>query len=155
MSSPEARLAALAITLPPPPKPVAAYVPFTRVGNLVWVSGQIPFVDGVLMAKGAVPGQVSVEVAQQCARCCAINALSVLRDAAGGSLDPVRRIVRLGVWVCSEAGWYDQPKVANGASELMVEVFGPAGTHARAAVGSVSLPLGAPVEVEVLAELAS
>jgi enamine deaminase RidA (YjgF/YER057c/UK114 family) len=132
---------------------VAAYVPFCRVGNLVFVSGQLPMKDGVMVAKGSVPGQVSIETAAAAARQAAINGLAVLADAAGG-LDRVKRIVRVGVFVCSEAGFTDQPKVANGASELLQEVFGESGRHARAAVGNIALPLGACVEVELLAEVA-
>jgi enamine deaminase RidA (YjgF/YER057c/UK114 family) len=148
----EQQLVKLGITLPTPPKPVASYVPCVRTGNLVFVSGQIPMKDGVLLATGSVPGRVSVEEAKACARQCALNALAVLR-AEIGTLDRVARIVRLGVFVCSEPGFTDQPVVANGASDLMGEIFGEAGKHARAAVGSVALPRGAPVEVEVLAEI--
>lgn len=150
--SPSSRLAALGLSLPPAPKPVAAYVPFVRTGNLVFVSGQLPMKDGVL-AKGVVPGQVGIEPAAAAARQAALNGLAVLADAAGG-LDRVKRIVRVGVFVCSEAGFTDQPKVANGASELLQQVFGEAGRHARAAVGNIALPLGACVEVELLAEVA-
>jgi len=132
---------------------VAAYVPFCRVGNLVFVSGQLPMKDGAMVVKGSVPGQVSIETAAAAARQAAINGLAVLADAAGG-LDRVKRIVRVGVFVCSEAGFTDQPKVANGASELLQEVFGESGRHARAAVGNIALPLGACVEVELLAEVA-
>jgi enamine deaminase RidA (YjgF/YER057c/UK114 family) len=133
------------------PKPVAAYVPFSRVGNLVFVSGQLPMRDGNL-AKGVVPTQVSIEEGAAAARQAALNGLAVLADAAGG-LDRIKRIVRVGVFVCSEAGFVDQPKVANGASELLQQVFGEAGRHARAAVGNIALPLGACVEVELLAEV--
>jgi enamine deaminase RidA (YjgF/YER057c/UK114 family) len=150
--TPEAQLAALGIALPTPPKPVASYIPFRRAGNLVFVSGQVAFKDGVLLAKGSVPGQVPLELAQACARQCALNALAVLRSAVG-SLDAVKQLVRVGVFVCSEPGFTDQPKVANAASDLFVEVFGDAGRHARAAVGSIALPLGSPVEVELLAEV--
>lgn len=150
--TPSHRLAALGLSLPAAPKPVAAYVPFSRVGNLVFVSGQLPMKDGAMIAKGAVPGQVTVEMATAAARQAALNGLAVLADAAGG-LDRVRRIVRVGVFVCSEAGFTEQPKVANGASELLQQVFGEAGRHARAAVGNVALPLGACVEVELLAEV--
>jgi enamine deaminase RidA (YjgF/YER057c/UK114 family) len=150
--TPEAQLAALGIALPTAPKPVASYIPFRRAGNLVFVSGQVAFKDGVLLAKGSVPGQVPLELAQACARQCALNALAVLRSAVG-SLDAVKQLVRVGVFVCSEPGFTDQPKVANAASDLFVEVFGDAGRHARAAVGSIALPLGSPVEVELLAEV--
>ncbi|HEX2839276.1 MAG TPA: RidA family protein [Phycisphaerales bacterium] len=150
--TPESALAQLGIVLPDAPKPVAAYIPWRRSGNLVFVSGQIPVSGGQFLFKGAVPGQVSIEQAQQCARQCAINALAVIKSAVG-DLSNVRQVVRLGVFVCSEAGFFDQPKVANAASELMVAVFGDAGKHARAAVGSIALPLGAPVEVEVVVEV--
>ncbi|MFO0831741.1 MAG: RidA family protein [Phycisphaerales bacterium] len=151
-TSPEGRLAALGITLPEPPKPVAAYIPWRRVDNLVFVSGQIPVSGGQMLHKGSIPTYVTIEQAQACARQCAVNALAVIRSAVG-DLSRVKQVVRLGVFVCSEAGFYDQPKVANAASELMVAVFGDAGRHARAAVGSVALPLGAPVEVEVVVEV--
>ena len=145
------RLKALGLSLPPAPKPVAAYVPFARTGNLVFVSGQLPMKEGVL-AKGSLPGQVSIEQGAEAARQAALNGIAVLADAAGG-IDRVRRIVRVGVFVCSEPGFTDQPKVANGASELLQQVFGEAGRHARAAVGNIALPLGACVEVELLAEV--
>ncbi len=151
--TPEQRLAALNLVLPAPAKPVAAYIPTRRTGNLVFVSGQVPWRDGVLVAKGAVPSQVSVEVAIECSRQCCINALSALK-AEIGELSRVKQVVRVGVFVCSDAGWYDQPKVGNGASDLLVAVFGDAGRHARAAVGNIALPLGAPVEVEMVVEVA-
>ncbi len=148
----EARLAELGLKLPEAPKPVAAYIPWRRAGNLLFVSGQIPVREGQLIAKGSVPGQVSLEQAQECARQCVLNGLAVVK-AATGSLDGIKQVIRVGVFVCSEPGFYDQPKVANGASELLVQVLGDAGRHARAAVGSVALPLGAPVEVEFLFEV--
>lgn len=151
-SGPEARLTELGIVLPAPAKPVAAYVPFKRVGNLVYIAGQIPMKEGQLLAKGRVGVEVPPEIGLACARQCALNGLAVIREAAG-SLDKVRQIVRLGVFVACDAGFHDQPKIANGASELMVEVFGEAGRHARAAVGTNDLPLGAPVEVEFLVEI--
>jgi len=151
--TPEKRLAALGWVLPAAPKPVAAYVPWVRSGNLLFVAGQIAFRDGALMAVGGVPGGVSAAVAKACAAQCALNALAVAR-AAVGTLDAVRRVVRVGVFVCSEAGFYDQPGVANGASDVFVAVFGEMGRHARAAVGSIALPLGSPVEVEVVFEVA-
>ncbi|HYE61043.1 MAG TPA: RidA family protein [Phycisphaerales bacterium] len=149
---PEVVLAELRLRLPEAPKPVAAYIPWRRAGNLLFVSGQVAFEGGKLMAVGAVPGQVPVEVAQACARQCALNALAVIKSAVG-SLNAVKQVVRVGVWVCSEPGFYEQPKVANAASELLVQVFGDSGRHARAAVGSVALPLGSPVEVEVVVEV--
>ena len=152
-TTPEQRLAAMGITLPAAPRPVAAYVPFVRTGNLVFVSGQVPFKDGALLAVGRVPDQVDVETAIACARQCALNGLAIARDAAG-SLDNVRRVVRLGVFVAAQAGFHEEPKIGNGASQLMLDVFGDAGRHARAAVGVSDLPLGAPVEVDFVFEVA-
>ena len=142
----------MGLTLPTPAKPVAAYVPTVRTGKLVYVSGQIPMKEGVLMAQGRVPRDVTPELARACAEQCALNLLAAGR-AEVGSLARVRRVVRLGVFVCCEAGFHDQPKIANGASELMMKVFGDAGRHARAAVGSIDLPLGAPVEIEGVFEV--
>jgi len=150
--SPEEQLKALAIELPSLAAPVASYVPTVRVGSLVFISGQIPIVEGSLMAKGLVPGEVSIDEAVACARQCAINALAALRHEIG-SLDRVVRVVRLGCFVACDAGFTKHPQVANGASELMQEVFGEAGRHARAAVGCSSLPLGVPVEIEFLFEV--
>ncbi len=153
MSTVRQRLADAGVILPPAPKPIAAYVPWVRTGDLVFVSGQIPMLDGALAAVGPVPSAVGVEAAAASARQCVVNALAVLAEALDRDLDRVRQIVRLGVFVASDTGFHDQPRVANGASELLVEVFGEAGRHARAAVGSVGLPLGATVEVELLAEV--
>lgn len=152
MPTPTEALAALGLVLPAAPKPVAAYVPSVRVGNLVWISGQLPFREGVLTATGSVPSACSMEVAVDAARQCVLNGLAVAADAAGG-LDRIERIVRVGVWVCSDAGFTEQPKVANGASTLLQEIFGEAGRHARAAVGSIALPLGATVEIELLVQV--
>jgi len=147
-----ARLDQLGLTLPPAPSPVASYVPAVRVGALVFVSGQIPIRNGELLAAGTVPDAVSVEQAQGLARQCVLNALAVL-TAEVGSIDRLKRVVRVGCFVASAPGFADQPKVANGASDLLVAVFGDAGRHARAAVGSVGLPLGVPVEIEFLFEV--
>ena len=147
--SPEQRLLGLGIELPPAPTPVAAYIPSRRSGDLLFVSGQIPVVGGKVIATGRVPDQVTEEQARACARQCALNALAVAR-AALGSLDKVAQVVRVGCFVASEPGFGGQPKIANEASELMVAVFGDAGRHARAAVGSVALPLNVPVEIEFL-----
>lgn len=148
----EARLTALGIELPPVPAPVAAYVPSRKTGNLLFVSGQIPFADGKLMATGRVPDLVSQDTAKACARQCTLNGLAVVREALG-SLDRVAKVVRVGCFVASEPGFGGQPGIANEASELMLAVFGEAGRHARAAVGSVSLPLNVPVEIEFLFEV--
>ncbi|MBL9119385.1 MAG: RidA family protein [Phycisphaerae bacterium] len=147
-----ARLTELSIALPSAPKPVAAYVPAVRTGNLIYVSGQLPLLNGQLMLTGAVNDSM-IEKAQAAARQCALNGLAIVADQLGGSLDGVVRVVRLGVFVCCEAGFVNQPKVANGASEVLQQIFGEAGRHARAAVGSIALPLGAAVEVEMLVEV--
>jgi enamine deaminase RidA (YjgF/YER057c/UK114 family) len=133
---------------------VAAYVPAVKAGNLVFVSGQVPMREGTLAATGPVPSAVSPAQAAEAARQCVLNALAVLSDVLGGDLDRVRRIVRVGVFVASDPGFDGQPQVANGASELLQQIFGDAGRHARAAVGSVALPLGATVELELVAEVA-
>ena len=153
MSQIDAALQRLNITLPPAPKPVASYVPFVRTGNLVVVSGQLPSKDGKVQFAGAIPTVLSIEQGIEAARLCTINALAVLRDACGGNLDSVARIVRIGVFVQSADGFDGQPKVANGASDLLVAIFGDAGKHARAAVGTNALPLNAAVEMELMAEL--
>ncbi|HZW09250.1 MAG TPA: RidA family protein [Phycisphaerales bacterium] len=150
--SPEARLRELGLELPEPPSPVAAYIPSKRVGNLLYVSGQIPTRDGKPIATGRAPDEVSPETARECARQCALNGLAVAR-AAAGSLDKIAGVVRVGCFVASAPGFGGQPAIANGASELMVAVFGEGGRHARAAVGSVNLPLNVPVEIEFVFEL--
>ncbi|MDJ0894800.1 MAG: RidA family protein [Alphaproteobacteria bacterium] len=154
MAKIDARLAELGISLPEPVAPVANYVPYVVTGNLVFISGQVPFVDGKPAVTGKLGAEVSIEDGQRAARICAINVLAVLKSACGGDLDKVRRCVRLGNFVASAPDFSDQPKVANGASDLMVEVFGDAGRHARAAVGSVALPLNVAVEVEAVFEIA-
>lgn len=151
MASHEDRLAELGITLPEPPAAVAAYVPTVVHAGHIWVSGQLPARDGGLPRLGLVGRDISVEDAAEEARYCAINALAQLRAAAGGSLDRIERIVKLTVFVASSPGFHAQPLVANGASELLIAVFGDAGKHARSAVGVAELPLGAPVEVEMVA----
>jgi enamine deaminase RidA (YjgF/YER057c/UK114 family) len=144
----EAKLAELGIVLPEPAAPVAAYVPVVIAGGLAHVSGQISFVDGVLL-KGRLGEDVSLEQGIEAAQGCGLMILAQLK-AALGSLDRVERVVKLGCFVNSAADFTDQPKVANGASELMVAVFGEAGRHARAAVGVPSLPLGVAVEVDAI-----
>jgi enamine deaminase RidA (YjgF/YER057c/UK114 family) len=146
------RLEELGIELPPTARPVASYVPVTQGNGLAFVAGQVPIEDGKLLALGRVGESVSLEQGQELARRCALQALAALNDELG-SLDRVRRILKVTVWVASGEGFFDQPKVANGASDVLVEVFGEAGKHARAAVSAPSLPLGAPVEVEVIADI--
>jgi enamine deaminase RidA (YjgF/YER057c/UK114 family) len=145
----------LGIKLPPAPKPVAAYVPFARShgGPLVFVSGQLPFKDGKLLCTGPAPSLVTIEQATEAARQCAINAMAVLQDACHGDIDKVAQILRIGVFVLSDNGFDGQPKIANGASELLAAVFGDHGKHARAAVGASALPLNATIELELVAEL--
>lgn len=144
----EARLAELGITLPEPAAPVAAYVPVVIAGGLAHVSGQVSFVDGVLL-KGRLGEDVTLEQGIEAAQGCGLMILAQLK-AALGSLERVERVVKLGAFINSTADFTDQPKVANGASELMVAVFGEAGKHARSAVGVPSLPLGVAVEVDAI-----
>ena len=146
-----ARLSELGIELPQAAAPVAAYVPVVVTGNIAHVSGQLPFVEGKLVT-GRLGEDVSLEQGQAAARACGLMVLAQL-EAALGSLDRVERIVKLGAFIASADGFTDQPKVANGASELMAEVFGEAGKHARSAVGVPVLPLGAAVEVDALVAL--
>src|SRR5437867_3903001 len=150
----EDRLAGLGIELPPVPSPVASYIPVVVSGGLAFVAGQIPLSEGELLVTGKLGAELAAEAGADAARRCAIQALAALR-AELGSLDRIRRIVRLTVFVASAPGFTDQPKVANGASDLLGEVFGELGKHARSAVGVAELPLGAPVEVEVTAEIES
>jgi len=148
MTDIDARLAELGLTLPAAAAPVAAYVPVVVAGGIAHVSGQLPFVDGKLVT-GRLGEDVSIEAGTEAAKACATMILAQLK-AALGSLDRVERIVKLGVFINSAATFTDQPKVANGASELMVAVFGEAGKHARSAVGVPVLPLGAAVEVDAI-----
>jgi enamine deaminase RidA (YjgF/YER057c/UK114 family) len=148
----EEKLKSMGIALPPAPKPVGAYVAAVRTGNLIFVSGQLPFKDGALMMKGHVAADVPLEYAQACARQAALNALAIVAAEIGG-LDKVARIVRLVGHVASSPGFIDQAKVVNGASDLVAEVFGDVGRHSRAAVGPAELPLGAPVELEMIVEV--
>ena len=149
----ESRLAELNIKLPEPPAPVASYVPYVVSGNLVFISGQVTMADGGLQYVGTVGKELSLEDGKAAARLCAINALAQLR-AAAGDLDRVKRCVRLGVFVNAVPGFAQHPEVANGASDLIVEVFGDVGRHSRAAVGAGSLPRNVAAEVEAVFELA-
>ncbi|WP_207478208.1 RidA family protein [Arenibaculum pallidiluteum] len=150
----ESRLAQLGIELPQPAAPAAAYVPTIRTGNLVYVSGQLPVWNGEIRFKGKVGATVTVEQAQEAARLCALNLLAQVHAACGGSLDAVRRCVKLGGFVASGPDFYDHPKVVNGASQLMLDVLGDAGRHARFAVGAPALPFDVPVEVDAVFEVA-
>ncbi|WP_068150644.1 RidA family protein [Rhodococcoides corynebacterioides] len=145
------RLAELGLTLPPVVPPVASYVPAVRSGNHVFTSGQLPMVDGALHATGKVGAEVDPEVATEAARLCALNALAAI-DALVG-LELITRVVKVVGFVASAPGFTGQPGVINGASHLLGDVFGDAGVHARSAVGVAELPLGAPVEVELIVEV--
>src|SRR5262245_29225904 len=150
--SPEARLKALGIELPPAPKPLASYVPAVRSGNLVFLAGQGPTAGGKPVVTGKVGAELTEEQAYQAARTTILNSLAVLR-AEIGTLDRVQRIVKLVGWVNSAPGFKRQPWVINGASDLLVEIFGDAGRHARSAVGANELPLDIPVEIELVVEI--
>ena len=146
------RLAALGLTLPPVTAPVAAYVPAVQTGSYIYVSGQVPVADGKLAGTGKVGAEVSTEEAAQMARTCALNGLAAAASVAGG-LGGIRRIVKVVGFVASAPGFSGQPQVINGASELLIEVFGEDGRHARSAIGVAELPLNAPVEVEMIVEV--
>ncbi|MGS2642549.1 RidA family protein [Streptosporangium sp. LJ11] len=148
----EERLAELGLTLPEVVPPLAAYVPAVRSGDHVHTSGQLPIVDGKLMATGKVGAEVDVQDAYELARVCALNALAAVASEAGG-LSNIVRIVKVVGFVASAPGFTGQPQVVNGASDLLAAVLGDAGRHARSAVGVAVLPLDAPVEVEVIAEV--
>jgi enamine deaminase RidA (YjgF/YER057c/UK114 family) len=151
MTDPYAKLAELGLVLPEVVPPLAAYVPAVRTGNYVYVSGQVPIADGKILATGKVGAEVSPEDAKQLAARCALNGLAALEYAVG--LSNVVRIVKVVGFVASAPGFTGQPGVINGASELFGEVLGEKGKHARSAVGVSELPLGAPVEVELIAEV--
>ncbi|MEM8588517.1 MAG: RidA family protein [Pseudomonadota bacterium] len=148
-----ARLAEKGITLPEAVTPVAAYVPWVITGNLLFISGQVPFKDGSLSHTGHLGGNVSVDEGYDCARVCALNILAQVNEALNGDLDRVSRVVKLTGFVASTPDFGDQPKVINGASDLMAEAFGDNGRHARAAVGVAALPMNCAVEVEAIFEL--
>lgn len=150
--SPAARLAALGLALPPVAAPLAAYVPAVRSGPYVYTSGQLPLADGKLLMTGKVGAEVSAAEAAALARTCALNALAAVASVAGG-LSAVTRIVKVVGFVASDPAFTGQAQVVNGASELLLEVFGEAGRHARSAVGMAVLPLDAPVEIELIAEV--
>lgn len=153
MPTPEERLQELGVSLPAPVAPVAAYVPCVRTGSLVYVSGQVPMVDGKPSHLGHLGDDVDLEDGRAAARTCAVNVLAALK-AELGELSRVRRVVKVTGFVASAPGFTDMPKVVNAASEVFGEVFGDAGRHARAAVGVAALPLGVPVEVEAIVEVA-
>jgi enamine deaminase RidA (YjgF/YER057c/UK114 family) len=150
--TPEARLAALGLALPAVPAPVAAYVPAVRTGSYVYTAGQLPMVDGKLLMTGKVGAEVTAGEAAALARTAALNALAAVASVTGG-LSAVARVVKVTGFVASDPGFTSQPQVVNGASELLLEVFGEAGRHARSAVGTAVLPFDSPVEVELIVEV--
>ncbi|MGH3088666.1 MAG: RidA family protein [Rubrobacteraceae bacterium] len=152
--TPTEKLRELDLELPEVPTPADSYVPARVAGNLVFTSGQLPFVNGGLFSTGKVGAEVSLEDAQEAARLCALNALAATAERVGG-LDNVRGVVKVVGFVASAEGFNEQPKVINGASDFIGEVFGEAGRHARSAVGVFELPLNAPVEVELIAEVSA
>lgn len=152
MASPTERLRELGVELPAVPAPAAAYIPARRTGSLVFTAGQLPFVDGALAGTGKVGADVAVDEAYGLARTCALNALAAVDELVG--LDAIAGVVKVVGFVASAPGFTGQPAVVNGASDLLGEVFGDAGRHARSAVGVAELPLGAPVEVELVVEVA-
>ncbi len=153
MGNVETRITELGIELPAPAAPAGAYVPSVRTGTLVFVSGQLPLLNGELRYRGRLDDTVTVEEGYAAARLCALNILAQLQAACEGDLGHVRQVVRVGGFVASTPDFERHPKVINGASDLMGEVFGERGQHARFAVGAASLPLGAAVEVEAVFEV--
>ncbi len=152
MSQVESRLAELGLCLPSPPPPAGSYVPVVISGSLAFTSGQLPVQEGVLQVKGKIGRDVSLEQGAELARICVLNALAALRQVLG-DLDRVRQVVKLTGFVASAPGFTEQPKVVNGASDLLIRVFGERGRHARSAVGVAELPLCAPVEIELTVEI--
>jgi enamine deaminase RidA (YjgF/YER057c/UK114 family) len=150
----EAKLNELGIKIPEAPKPLAAYVPANRVDNLIFTAGQLPMISGKLYKEGKVGIEVSEEEAKKAAEVCVINCLSTVKMLIG-DLDNIEKIVKLTVFVASVEGFTNQPIVANGASELLVKIFGESGKHARSAVGVSELPINAPVEIEMIVKVKS
>lgn len=148
----EKKLQSLGFTLPPPPKPVATYVPCVRSGKLLFLSGMIPMVEGKMAKVGKLGKELAIEEGQEMARITLLNALAVIK-AECGSLDQIERIVRIGLHVASAEGFTQQSAVANGASDLLVQIFGEPGRHARLALGAAELPLNAPVELEMIVQV--
>ncbi len=150
----EQKLKQLGLELPAPPKPVANYVPVIRAGDLLFLSGVLPSRDGQLIMTGKLGQNLSIEQGMEAAKAAVLNGLSIIRSEAG-SLDRVKQIVKMVGYIVSAPGFTDQPQVLNGASDLLVSVFGEAGRHARVAVGAAELPRGAPVEIELIIQVVS
>jgi len=153
MSDVENKLEKLGVKIPEMAVPVASYVPYVDADGFVFVSGQLPVVSGELIAKGKVGDSVGMDEARKAARACAVNAIAAIKNAAGGDLDEVEKIIKLEGYVASDPSFTDQHLVVNEASELIAEAFGTAGKHSRIAVGVVSLPMDAPVELSVVFKL--
>ena len=149
----EQRLKEIGVTLPEPPNPQGSYVPWVISGNLVYLSGQIPLVNGKLLHKGRVPTEVSFVNAVEAAKICAINLISQLRVACNGELDRVKQIVKIGGFIACDSSFYKHPEVINGASDLFQKVFQTKSKHSRFAVGAPALPLNAPVEIDSIVEI--
>jgi enamine deaminase RidA (YjgF/YER057c/UK114 family) len=150
----EQRLKELGLTLPVPPKPVANYLPLVRVDNLLFLSGVLPSRDGQLVMTGKIGQNLSIEQGVEAARVAVLNGLSIIRSTTG-SLDQVKQIVKMVGYIASAPGFVDQPQVLNGASDLLVSLFGDAGRHARVAVGAAELPRHAPVEIDLIVQITS
>ena len=150
----DAQLAALGLILPVPPKPVATYIPVVRAGDLLFLSGMIPLRDGTLIMAGKLGQEISIEQGYEAAKVCLLNALAVIRLELG-TLDHVKQVVKMVGYVASTADFVQQPAVINGASDLLVKLFGNAGRHARVAVGAAALPLNASVEIELIVQVSA
>lgn len=148
----QTKLQSLGITLPPVSGPFGAYVPARRIGNLIYVAGQLPMKDGKLMATGQVPSRTSLEDARMAAQQCVVNAIAAVQMLGPGAIDAIAGVVRVGAFVSSDTNFTEQPKIADAASELLTQIFGDSGKHARAAVGVNTLPRDASVEIEVIFE---
>lgn len=148
----DAQLAALGLVLPAPPKPVATYIPVVRTGDLLFLSGMIPLRDGTLIMAGKLGQEISLEQGYEAAKICLLNALAVIRQELG-TLDRVKQVVRMVGYVASTEEFIQHPAVINGASDLLVKIFGDVGRHARVAIGAPSLPLNAPVEIELIIQV--
>ena len=153
MNDIDKKLQDLGITLPNAPMPAANYIPYVITGKLVFISGQVPFENGEIKHTGKVGKDIDVDLAKLIARICALNIISVLKNALNGDLSKVNQCVKLGIFVACTNDFHQQPEVANGASDLMVEIFGDKGKHARFAVGTNSLPKNVPVEVDAVFEI--
>jgi enamine deaminase RidA (YjgF/YER057c/UK114 family) len=153
MNSIDKKLETLGITIPDAPSPAANYIPYVISGNLVFIAGQVPFENGKINYTGKVGKDIDINKAKEVAKICGLNVISVLKNAVNGDLSKVKKCVKLGIFVSCTSDFHQQPEVANGASDLMVEIFGENGKHARFAVGANSLPRNVPVEVDAIFEI--